>query len=145
MAKVAARYAGEYQIVLAKFGGPYFDAEGSRLSSLLLSTGDTLQVEEEEIIGCTWLHDPRHEIDSVKLGLGRIVKPEDQDLSDAELNAKGYEFHQPSGLWAYADTPTTSLPEKKSATQDVASAPLPEKKSVTQDVAPTPSTKEDNS
>jgi hypothetical protein len=52
-------------------------------------------VEDHEVYGYTMLHDPRHELDSRNLGLGRVVLEEHQGLSDEELAVVGYEFHQP--------------------------------------------------
>lgn len=105
MAKVAARFVGAHALVLSKYGGPFKDGNGKRLASLLLNPGDTLMVEEEEVTGCTWLHDPRHEAESVKLGLGVVILPDHMHLSDAERNALGYEVHEPSGLWEYMTPP----------------------------------------
>ena len=114
MAKIPARYVGELERVLPKFGGPYTDGEGRRLTSLLLNQGDTLMVEAEEVYGATWLHDPRHELDSQRLGVGRVVRESDNGLSDEELMAKGYEFHQPSGWWE-PYTPESEQQKKKAA------------------------------
>lgn len=127
MAKVAARYVGAQTLLLSKYGGPYFDGDGHRRASLLLSPGDTLMVEEEEITGCTWLHDPRHEQDSVKLGLGRVVKPEHAALSDDERAAIGYQLHEPSGLWEYETPPQAVQPAQ--AASKAASKPAKESES----------------
>lgn len=93
MRKIAARYIGQHEVVLSKLGGPYVDASGARLSERVLRPGDTLMVNEPEVLGETWLHDPRHIKPSENLGSGRVVKPEHQGLSDDELSVLGYQFH----------------------------------------------------
>lgn len=93
--KVPAQYVGDHEKVLAKFGGPYQDAQGKPLSDLHLRYGDTLMLEAHEVYGHTMLHDPRHEADSRNLGLGRVVLEEHAGKSDEELSVIGYEFHQP--------------------------------------------------
>lgn len=126
MAKVAARYVGAQTLVLSKYGAPYFDGDGARRTSLLLNYGDTLMVEEEEVLGCTWLHDPRHEQDSDRLGLGRVVKPEHAHLNDEERAAIGYQVHEPSGLWEYMTPP---VPAPQAATSKAVSKATKESES----------------
>ena len=99
--KVPARYVGEQSVRLPQMHGPYFDAEGKRLTKLVLSPGDTLMVYEQEVRGQTFLLDDATGAEF--LGYGRVVKPEHQaeiaDKSDEEqaeiLSAIGYQFHQP--------------------------------------------------
>src|SRR5689334_2068514 len=106
--KIAARYIGPQSVLLNKATGPYKDGEGKPLQSLLLHPGDSLMVEEEEITGCTWLHDPRKENNSEKIGLGRVVKTEHAHLSLQEQIALGYQFHDPNGWWAYLQAPVVT-------------------------------------
>ena len=95
MSKIPARYIGGHQLLLAGFQGPHYDGDGNRLSSLVVSPGDTLMMEEHEIRGQTYKFDPRGNDDPLFLGYGsHIVLPEHEDLSDEVLQAIGYQFHQ---------------------------------------------------
>lgn len=113
---VAARYVGAYAGILNQAGGPYFDGEGKPLKSLHLDKGATVKVREEEVLGYTLLKDMQHEEQPVFLGLGRVVLPEDQGKSDAELLAMGYQFHQKSALWELDVPDTPVVPEKTKKT-----------------------------
>jgi hypothetical protein len=93
MAKIPARYIGQHEVVLSKQGGPYFDGSGARLTDFVLRPGSTLLMNEEEVLGSTFLLDPRHLAPAENLGPGRVVKPEHKGLSDAELAELGYQFH----------------------------------------------------
>jgi hypothetical protein len=93
MAKIPARYVGGCDITLSKFGGPYFDGDGQRLTNLTLHPGDTLMMDEEEVLGVSWLHDPRHENESQKVGVGKQVLEQHNGLQDHELRDLGYQFH----------------------------------------------------
>ena len=102
--KVPARYVGPHSVLLSSAGGPYHDAEGRRLETLLLRPGDTLCIYDHEAFGQTLKWDPSNNLPPLWLGPGRIVLPEhaaearDADgnprgpLSDDELGAAGYEF-----------------------------------------------------
>jgi hypothetical protein len=94
MAKIPARYVGGHDILLSKFGGPYYDGDGRRLLDLVLHPGDTLMMEDEEVLGFSMLHDPRHEKESVKIGVGKQVLDEHNSLKDHELRELGYQFHE---------------------------------------------------
>lgn len=91
--KIPARYVGGHDIVLSKFGGPYYDGDGKRLIDLVMHPGDTLMMEDEEVLGVSWLHDPRHEQDSQKVGVGKQVLEQHNGLKDHELREVGYQFH----------------------------------------------------
>ena len=90
---IPARYIGNHEVQLFKHGGPYRDGNGNPLQELLLRSGDTLMMPAQEVLGMTWLTDPRCQEDPVSLGVGRVVLPEHQQLSDAELIDIGYQFH----------------------------------------------------
>lgn len=91
--KVAARYIGEHAVMLSPLGGPYVDETGVQKSDLMLSPGDILMMPDHEVLGQTWLFDPRAERDPVYLGTGRKVLPEHEGKTDAELRVLGYQFH----------------------------------------------------
>lgn len=93
LGKVPARYIGQHEVQLAKFGAPYFDADGKPLKSLILRHGDTLMVNEGEVRGESWLHDPQRLRESLHLGSGKKVLPEHAGLSPEEWEALGYEHH----------------------------------------------------
>lgn len=93
--KVPALYIGEHQVRLSTFGRPYFDGDRKPLSNLLLSNGDTLMVYPEEVYGKTLFRAPGSQLEPEFLGLGRIVKPEHNDLSERDLVDTGYIFHMP--------------------------------------------------
>jgi hypothetical protein len=95
--KVPARYIGETPIVLAKFGGPYFDADGKPLKTLALRTGDTLYINEGEARGESWWHDPRREQESVRVGTGKVKMEKHKDVPEEELEQTGYEWHMGRG------------------------------------------------
>lgn len=108
--KIAARYKFEHEGVLSSYGGPYKDANGKSLDSLVLRRGDTVMVNEHEVKGYTVLRDPRHEKEPEMLGIGRVAKQEHQQLSDEELHTIGYQFHQGSPMW---EEVFPVVPEKK--------------------------------
>src|SRR6266568_3703354 len=93
MAQIPARYIGQFDITLSKLGGPYYDGDGQRLTDFVLHPGQILMMNDEEILGFTMLLDPRHELPSQKLGVGRVILDQDKGLSDQELLLKGYQFH----------------------------------------------------
>lgn len=93
--KVPARYIAEHEVILANFGGPYFDASGKMLENLRLRKGDTLYITEGEARGESWLHDPKRERESVYLGTGKRI-PDDplySGKSEEELRALGWDYH----------------------------------------------------
>lgn len=109
---IPARYVHEHEGLLSSYGGPYKDANGKPLASLLLHKGDTLMVNEHEVRGFTVLRDPRHEQEPKQLGVGRVVLPEHQYKSEEELYNLGYQFHQGSSMW---EEVLPSVPDKKAA------------------------------
>ncbi|GAC1589103.1 MAG: hypothetical protein NVS4B1_33460 [Ktedonobacteraceae bacterium] len=112
--QIPARYMLEHEGLLMQAGGPYKDGDGFPLQSLVLRKGDVILVNEHEVKGHTILKDPRGERDMENLGVGRVVKKEHQNLSDAELETLGYEFHQGSPMWEDA----SAKPDKKVAKAD---------------------------
>jgi len=94
MAMIPARYVGGHDILLSKFGGPYYDGNGTRLIDLVLHPGDTLMMDEESVLGFSMLHDPRHEQPSQKIGVGKQVLEQHNGLQDHELRDLGYQFHE---------------------------------------------------
>lgn len=110
LAKVPARYVGAHKGLLQAANGPYEDATGRRLESLLIGPGDTLRVYPAECWGDTLKWDPTGNSQPVYLGFGRVLleqhaHPTDEDgtplppYTEAELAALGYEFRLPSALW----------------------------------------------
>ena len=92
--KIPARYIGGHQLVLAGYQGPHYDGNGNRLTSLVISPGDTLMMQPHEIRGMSYKFDPRGIDDPLLLGYGsHIVLPEHQGLPDEMLEALGYQFH----------------------------------------------------
>ena len=92
--KIAARYIGDHPLTLPKEFAPYRDGDGKALSTLSLYPGDTLMMPETEVLGQTFLEDPRAERDTLWLGPGRVILPADQDKSPEELGQIGYSFHE---------------------------------------------------
>ncbi len=88
--KIAARYIGNHAVLLQAGMGPYYDADGKRLTSLVLSYGDTLMMPAEEVLGKTYL---RQGETLLSLGIGKVVLPENAHKSPEELAASNYEFH----------------------------------------------------
>ena len=141
--KIPARYIGGHQLVLAGYQGPHYDGNGNRLTSLVISPGDTLMMEQHEIRGMSYKFDPRGIDDPLLLGYGsHIVLPEHQGLPDEMLEALGYSFHtgridfeeivpetQPEGQQVPAESetvkdtaPAQSTPESQSGEPTGASA-----------------------
>lgn len=93
MQKVPARYIGLHEVQLFKLGGPYFDGQGKPLEEYMLRPGDTLMMNAPDVLGQTFLTDPKNQSEPVWLGIGRVVLPEHQKLSNSELIDFGYQFH----------------------------------------------------
>lgn len=91
---IPARYIGQTDIILAHFGGPYRDGNGKPLEDLVVRHGDTLMMREGEVSGFTIKFDPRGEANAEYLGIGEVVKPEDQGKERDVLLREGYQFHQ---------------------------------------------------
>lgn len=88
---IPARYIGD-GTALQPRSKPYLDADGKRLKSLQLQTGDTIMMDEAEVIGQTYLFDSAGKQDPLYLGAGHKILPEHKDLTREEI-AKIYEFH----------------------------------------------------
>lgn len=93
MAKIACTYVGEQQVMLFPQGGPYFDKDGQVITNSVISKGQTLMLEDTEVLGYTILQDPRNIEDPIFLGVGRVILPQDEGKSAEELFAMGYQFH----------------------------------------------------
>lgn len=93
MEKIPSVYIGETPLRLSADHGPYHDANGKLLVGRDILPGHTLMMPAEEVLGMTIWHDPRGILDSEKIGVGRMVKPEHQGLDLDTLQATGYEFH----------------------------------------------------
>ncbi len=94
---VPARYVGHHPINLV--AGLYFNVDGTRRTSLAVSTGDEMMMPEREILGQTYLFDPTGNAPPLDLGVGRRVLPEHVGLSDESLALLGYEFHVGRSDW----------------------------------------------
>ena len=91
--KIPARYIGPVGKRLSKALGPYFDASGTRRTKHFLNPGDTLMLPDVEVLGQTYLFDPKGEKAPLWLGVGRVVLPQHQQTSERDLAILGYEFH----------------------------------------------------
>ena len=101
---VAARYIGDYPVVLSRQHGPVYapdtvDADGTivpgaRIDGTLIGKGDQVMMPAAEVLGQTYWHDPHQQTPSLYIGVGAVVKPEHAGLRRAELHAIGYDFHE---------------------------------------------------
>jgi len=101
---VAARYIGDYPVVLSRQHGPVYapdtvDADGKivpgqRIDGTLIGKGDQVMMPAAEVLGQTYWHDPHQQAPSLYIGVGAVVKPEHAGLRRAELHAIGYDFHE---------------------------------------------------
>lgn len=91
--KIPAKYIGMHPVTLGG-AGPYYNIDGTRKTDLTLSHGDTIMMEEREVLGQSFKFDPKGQLDPLDLGAGRVVLPEHAHLSDEELALLGYEHHQ---------------------------------------------------
>lgn len=93
MGKVPARYIGHHAVSLNPGMGPYYNIDGTRRTDMMLSTGDEILMEDREVLGQSYLFDPKGQRDPLYLGIGRVVLPEHKDLDAQALAELGYEFH----------------------------------------------------
>ncbi|HUY79738.1 MAG TPA: hypothetical protein VMV29_23400 [Ktedonobacterales bacterium] len=101
---VAARYIGDYPVVLSRQHGPVYapdtvDADGTivpgvRIDGTLIGKGDQVMMPAAEVLGQTYWHDPQRQQPSLSIGVGAVVRPEHAGLSRAQLMAIGYDFHE---------------------------------------------------
>ncbi len=89
MALIAARYIGTEDVTLPD-NVNYLDGNGNPFTKSILQNGDTLMMNDFDILGQTLLKDSTGNVQV--LGLGRVILPADQGLSDDALAAKGYLF-----------------------------------------------------
>jgi hypothetical protein len=112
MQKIPVRYIG-HEVQLFKLGGLYFDGQGKPLEEYMLRHGDTLMMNAAEVLGQTFLTDPRNQSEPVWLGIGKVVLPEHQKLSNEDLIDIGYQFHGGRPDFEPIDVPSTEqAPEK---------------------------------
>ena len=128
--KIPARYIGGHQLVLAGYQGPHYDGNGNRLTSLVISPGDTLMMQPHEIRGMSYKFDPRGIDDPLLLGYGsHIVLPEHQGLPDEMLETLGYSFHlgRPDFEEVVPETPSEGqqVPAKSEPVQETTPAQNP--------------------
>ena len=104
--RIAARYIGTSPVKLPpRPGDPYLDANGAPIADLMLSVGDTLQIEEHELFGMTYLIDPTHERQPHQLGTGLSLLPAHEgqpwrSLLDVRFRYAG-DATIPNGVYAY--------------------------------------------
>lgn len=104
--RIAARYIGTSPVKLPpRPGDPYLDANGAPIADLMLSVGDTLQIEEHELFGMTYLIDPTHERQPHQLGTGLSLLPAHEgqpwrSLLDVRFRYAG-DATIPGGVYAY--------------------------------------------
>lgn len=94
MKKVAARYIGEYPVVLKEGQGRLMDGYNKPLTSNLLNPGDTLMLPDTELLGQTYKRRMKGDAQPEFLGAGRIILPEHAGCGEEELALLGYEFHE---------------------------------------------------
>ena len=101
---VAARYIGDYPVVLSRQHGPVYapdtvDADGTivpgaRIDGTLIGKGDLVMLPAAEVLGQTYWHDPHQQAPSLYIGVGAVVRPEHAGMTRAALHAIGYDFHE---------------------------------------------------
>jgi hypothetical protein len=91
---VPARYIGTNRVHRNVLQGPGYDGLGQRRTTLTIEQGDVLMMPEREILGQTYLFDPRNVDPPLDLGAGKRVKPEHATLEAEELEILGYQFHE---------------------------------------------------
>ncbi len=92
--KIPVRYIGAYPVTLKDPTG-VLDGQGRPLTTGLLEYGDTIMMEETEILGETLFEYIRGKGLLKSLGPGRIILPEHVHAADdpAALEQLGYHFH----------------------------------------------------
>ncbi len=90
--RIPARYLGPHPVRVSK-QSDVRDASGTPRAGTLVAVGEVLLLPAAEVLGQTFLFDPTGQGPGLALGPGRVVLPEHAHLSDAELLARGYEFH----------------------------------------------------
>lgn len=121
---VAARYIGDYPVLLSRQHGPIHNDAGERIDGTLIGKGDIVLLPAAEVLGQTYWHDPRHHLPSLYIGVGAVVRPEHAGMKRAELQAIGYDFHEGRSDFEAVNV----APAQPQATQ---SAPQPMAESVT--------------
>lgn len=122
--QIPARYIGGHSVLLSAFQGPFRHADGTPLESLLITRGDTLMLGAREVLGASYKFDPTGQSDPLDLGVGRVVLPDDAELSAAELTAAGYEFHEGRSDFEPLRVPEGVVPIRPPVIADAADAPV---------------------
>lgn len=117
--KIPARYLGPGGMLK---GGPYYNADGSRRETNMLSRGDILLLDESEVRGHTYKREADGQF--LTLGAGKVVKPEHQGCTPEALDALGYEFH--AGRPDFEPVEGQGQPSVERAESTPAAAPVPE-------------------
>lgn len=114
---IPARYVGNLAVNLGE-GVDCYNLDGSKRREPSLEYGDELLMKDEDILGKTLWHDPRHQKPSLFLGLGRVVLPGDENKSSEELGLIGYEFHMRRNDFVPLEVPDTvqASPESQGTT-----------------------------
>ncbi len=66
------------------------DGNGNPLMKSTVDTGDTLMMDDFDVLGQTFLYDGMGGVQN--LGLGRVILAPDVGLSDYQLALRGYRF-----------------------------------------------------
>jgi hypothetical protein len=124
---VAARYIGDYPVVLSRQHGPIHDDQGARIDGMVIGKGDVVLMPAAEVLGQTYWHDPHHQAPSLYIGVGAVVRPEHAGLNRAELQAIGYDFHEGrSDFEAVNAAPAAPQPAQSAAQPMADSVALPD-------------------
>jgi len=89
LTKIAAQYIGTDTVILVD-AIDLKDGNGNPITKSTLDTGDTLMMDDFDILGETFLYDGMGGVQN--LGVGRVILPQDAGLTDAQLAARGYQF-----------------------------------------------------
>jgi len=89
MAKIPAQYIGTDEVYLEDLTN-LRDGSGNPLTKSTLSTGDTLMMEDFDVLGETYIYDADN--NPTYLGTGRVILPQDAGLTDQQLAQRGYRF-----------------------------------------------------
>lgn len=92
--KIPVRYIGAYPVTLKDPAG-VLDGNGRPITTGLLEYGDTLMMEDTEVLGETLFEYMRGKGVLQSLGAGRVILPEHASAADnpAQLEQLGYHFH----------------------------------------------------
>lgn len=123
MAKIAARYIGDYPVVLKEGQGRLYDGDGNPLTSNLLNPGQTLMMNDTEVLGQTYKRPTRGQGEATFLGVGRVILPEHASRTAEELDLLGYEFHEGRSDFVEEKAPTAQDTSSKGRRSSASSLP----------------------